>query len=152
MVLCHCQCVCVCVCAQCIANKITTSRTLDRLNGMRFVGYFFFSYSIALGCRDATKQRRSRHFLHSSFTFLFRRSKLVRRLRSSNFICLKPLAIVKRSFYSSRKTYRVSMIFKSKEMDKLLSHQLCRIALRFACIGSPMKASHRIPATNTSIT
>lgn len=44
VVLCHCQCV---YCAQCTANKITTSRTLDRLNGMRFVRYFF--YSIALG-------------------------------------------------------------------------------------------------------
>lgn len=47
------QCQCVFVCVQCTAaNKITTSRTLDRLNGMRFVGYFF--YSIALGCYCST--------------------------------------------------------------------------------------------------
>lgn len=63
------------------ANKITTSRTLDRLNGMRFVRDFFFYYSTAPGCYHATNRNAVGIFLCLNCTFYFTAPNLVRKLR-----------------------------------------------------------------------
>jgi len=90
VVLCHCQCV---YCTQCTANKITTSRTLDRLNGMRFVRYFF--YSIALGIYTMPQTHEcSRHFLCSNFHFIFQFKNLSVDLFRSNFVFRNSLQLL----------------------------------------------------------
>jgi len=60
-------------CAQCTVNKITTSRTLDRLNGMRFVGYFFL-FNSPWHIYNILCYRRTNAvgiFLCSNFHFIF---------------------------------------------------------------------------------